>query len=239
MNSSLFSRPWFRKACAVAIFLAAALLQVFFKDVPWPLNIDGVEDLHTAAASLGAQEIVIGGTDTSSHHNFLTYDGGPFETVDLDFDRAQLGQATSSLLSAFPPAPPLDARSWHYITHEDSSADSSDSCRCFLTIEPSNPSSTGAEFHLLQLGAPGLNHARQVQVRTDAAALIVNVKTDWPPGRENKAIGCHKRLQSDDWFRGIVNHPMQFVVSPHSSFRIEFVSISPAGWGGTDKPFRS
>ena len=236
---SILSRGWCRKACAVTIFLAAALLQVFFKDVPWPLNIDAVENLHSASASLGAQELVLGGATVASHHNFLTYDGGPFETVDLDFDRAQLGEATSTLLSTFPPAPPLDASAWHFITHEDASADTGDSCRCFLTVEQSGSSSAANEFHLLQLGQPGLNHARQLEVRTDAASLIVNIKTDWPPGRENKALGCHKRLQSGDWFRGIVNHPVQFVVLPQSAFRIEFVSLFPAGWGGPDKPLRS
>src|SRR5689334_10230538 len=110
---SLLSRGWFRKASAVAIFLAAALIQVFFKDMPWPLQVESVDKLHNASASLAAQEIVISGATVSPHHAFLTYQGNPFEAVDLDFERAQLGDVTASVLSTFPPAPPLQPAAWH------------------------------------------------------------------------------------------------------------------------------
>src|SRR5947208_2790655 len=113
---SILSRGWLRKACAVAIFLAAALIQVFFKNIPWPLNVGSVDKLHNASAALAAQEIVITDASVSPHHTFLMYQGDPFETVDLDFDRARLGDATASLLSSFPPAPPLDPAPWHFVT---------------------------------------------------------------------------------------------------------------------------
>jgi hypothetical protein len=241
MSVPLLSRGWLRKACAITIFLAAALVQVFFKNIPWPLNVESVDKLRNASAALAAQEIVITDASVSPHHTFLTYQGDPFETVDLDFDRARLGDATASLLSSFPPAPPLDPAPWHFIANEDRSAGRGEACRAFFNIAVSGDQSARNEFHLLQLGNPGLNHMRHMEVRTDAAPLLVNVKTEWPAGKENKAIGCHKRLQSGEWFRGVLNHPIQFVVSPHSSFRINFVSLSDAApaWGGPDKPFRS
>jgi hypothetical protein len=235
VNISLLNRKWFRKASAVAIFAAAALAQLFFKNIPWPLNIDQVENLHTASASLGSQEIVLGNATVSPHRNFLAYDGGDSETVDLDFDRAQLGPATNALLSSFPPAPPSAPSPWHFVTHEDTAA--SDNCRSFLNIDP--PERAGNEFHFLQLGQPGLDHARQFELRTDAAPLVLNVKTEWPEGRENKAVGCHKRLQSGDWFRGIVNTPVQFVASPHSSIRINVVALPPHVPWHANKPIQS
>jgi hypothetical protein len=238
---SLLSRGWFRKASAVAIFLAAALIQVFFKDMPWPLQVESVEKLHNASAALAAQEIVIGGASVTPHHAFLTYQGNPFEAVDLDFERAQLGDAIGSVLSTFPPAPPLQPAAWHFITERKSSTDSGEACRTFLDVSIAGDRSMRNEFHLLQLGNPGRNHNRHIEIRTDAAPLVVNIKTDWPEGRENKAMACHKRLQSGDWFRGIENAPLQFVVSPHSSFRVNFVSLSSPvpPWGGPDKPFQA
>jgi hypothetical protein len=237
----LLSRAWSRKTSAIAIFLAAALIQVFFKNIPWPLNVESVDKLHTASAALAAQEIVISGASVSPHYALLTYQGDPFETVDLDFERAQLGEVTASSLSNFPPAPPLQPAPWHFVTHDDSLADSGETCRTFLNIAVLGDQSARNEFHLLQLGNSGRNHMRHIEIRTDAASLVVNVKTEWPEGRENKAKGCHKRLQSGDWFRGVVNHPIQFVVLPHSSLRMAFVSMSSAApaWGGPDKPFRS
>jgi hypothetical protein len=238
---SLLSRGWSRKTCAIAIFLAAALIQVFFKNIPWPLNVESVDKLHNASAALASQEIVISGASVSPRHALLTYQGDPFETVDLDFERAQLGEVTASSLSNFPPAPPLQPAPWHFITHDNGPADSGETCRTFLNIAVVGDPSARNEFHLLQLGNPGRNHMRHIEIRTDAASLVVNVKTEWPEGRENKAKGCHKRLQSGDWFRGVVNHPIQFVVLPHSSLRMAFVSMSSAGlaWGGPDKPLRS
>jgi hypothetical protein len=238
---SILSRGWLRKAAAIAIFLAAALIQVFFKDMPWPLNVESVDKLHNASAELAAQKIVISGATVSPHHALLTYQGDPFETVDLDFERAQLGEVTASSLSSFPPAPPLQPAPWHYITHDSGPAESGETCRAFLNVAVLGDQSARNEFHMLQLGNPGRNHMRHIEIRTDAASLVVNVKTEWPEGREGKALGCHKRLQSGDWFRGVVNHPIQFIVLPHSSFRIAFVSMSSAvpAWGGPDKPFRS
>jgi hypothetical protein len=238
---SLLSRGWFRKASAVAIFLAAALIQVFFKDMPWPLQVESVEKLHTPSAALATQEIVISGAIVSPRHTFLTYQGNPFEAVDLDFERAQLGDVTASVLSSFPPAPPLQPAAWHFITHEGPLLDKGETCRTFLEIGVLGDPSTPNEFHLLQLGSPGRNHNRHLEIRTDTAPLVVNVKTEWPEGRENQAMTCHKRLQSGDWFRGVINPPIQFVLLPHSSVRINFVSLSPAApaWGGSDKPFRA
>jgi hypothetical protein len=238
---STLSRGWFRKASAIAIFLAAALIQVFFKDVPWPLQVESVEKLHNASAALAAQEIVISGATVSPRHSFLTYQGNPFEAVDLDFERAQLGDVTASVLSTFPPAPPLQAAPWHFITERKSSTDSGETCRTFLDISVLGDQSTRNEFHLLQLGNPGRNHNRHIEIRTDAASLVVNVKTEWPEGKEKQALACHKRLQSGDWFRGVENYPVQFVVSPHSSFRVNFVSLSSPvpSWGGPDKPFQA
>jgi hypothetical protein len=238
---SLLSRGWFRKASAVAIFLAAALIQVFFKDMPWPLQVESVEKLHNASAALAAQEIVINSATVSPHHEFLTYQGNPFEAVDLDFERAKLGDVTASLLGSFPPAPPLQPAAWHLITDEDDRPKKREACRTFLEIGVAGDASTPNEFHLLQLGNPGRNHNRHLEIRTDAAPLVVNVKTEWPEDQEKKAMGCTKRLQSGDWFRGVENAPIQFVVSPHSSFRINFVSLSSPvpPWGGPDKPFQA
>jgi hypothetical protein len=236
---SILSRGGLRKVSAVAIFLAAALIQVFFRNIPWPLQVESVEKLHTASASLAAQEMVIGGATVSPHHTFLTYQGNPFETVDLDFERAQLGDVTASLLSSFPPAPPLQPAPWHFITHEDPLVDKGETCRTFLEIGVMGDPSTPNEFHLLQLGNPGRNHNRHLEIRTDAAPFVVNIKTESPEGKE-KPMACLKRLQSGDWSRGVKNPPIQFVVAPHSSFRINFVSLSSVpAWGGSDKPFRA
>jgi hypothetical protein len=238
---SLLSRGWFRKASAVAIFLAAALIQVFFKDMPWPLQVESVEKLHTPSAALAAQEIVISEATVSPHHTFLTYQGNPFEAVDLDFERAQLGDVTASLLSSFPPAPPLQPAAWHLITGEDDARKRGESCRTFFEIEVLGDPSTRNEFHLLQLGNPGRNHNRHLEIRTDAASLVVNVKTESPEAIGNKAMGCDKRLQSGNWSHGVGNPPLQFVVSPHSSFRVNFVSLSSPvpPWGGPDKAFQA
>jgi hypothetical protein len=237
---SLLSRDWFRKASAVAIFLAAALIQVFFKDMPWPLQVESVEKLHNASASLASQEIVIGGATVSPHHAFLTYQGNPFEAVDLDLERAQLGEVTASLLSSFPPAPPLQPAPWHFITGEDNAPKSGETCRTFLEIAALGDQSTRNEFHLLQRGNPGRNHNRHIEIRSDAVPLVVNVKTESPEGKE-KAIACQKRLQSGDWSRGVEKTPIQFLVSPHSSVRINFVSLSSPvpPWGGPEKPFQA
>jgi hypothetical protein len=236
----MLSRGWFRKASAVAIFLAAALIQVFFKDMPWPLQVESVDKLHNVSAALAAQEIVISGATVSPHHAFLTYQGNPFEAVDLDFERAQLGDVTASVLSSFPPAPPLQPAPWHLITDENDAPKTGETCRTFLDITVLGDPAARNEFHLLQLGNPGLNHNRHIEIRTDATPLVVNVKTESPEGKEN-ALACQKRLQSGDWFRGVKNAPIQFVVSPHSSFRINFVSLSSPvpPWGGPDKPFRA
>jgi hypothetical protein len=237
----VWKSPWGRKACATVIFLAAALIQVFFKDVPWPIRVENSETLRSASAPLAAQEIVISQAKVSPHHTFLKYEGNPSETVDLDFDRAALGPATTTTLAAFPPGPPAAPAPWHLVSHEDRAAPDGETCRAFLDIEVTGDVSRLNEFHLLQLGQPGLNHMRQIEIRTDAASLAVNFKTEWPDGKQNKALGCRKRLQSGDWFRGIVNQPLQFVVAPYSTFRIDFVSLSPSApaWGGPDKPFKS
>jgi hypothetical protein len=238
---SVLSRGWFRKTLAVAIFLAAALIQVFFKDMPWPLQVESVEKLHNASAVLAAQEIVISGATVSPRHALLTYQGNPFEAVDLDFERAQLGDVIASLLSTFPPAPPLQPAPWHFITDENDAPKRGETCRTFLDISVLGDQSARNEFHLVQLGNPGRNHNRHIEIRTDAAPLVVNVKTEWPEGKENQALACQKRLQSGDWFRGVKNAPLQFVVSPHSSLRINFVSLSSSvpPWGGPDKPFQA
>lgn len=235
MKIPLLNRRWFRKVSAVVIFAAAALAQLFFKDVPWPLNIDQIENLHNASASLSSQEIVVSNAAVTPHRTFLAYDGGASETVDLDFDRAQLGPATSALLANFPPAPPAGPAQWYFITQKDTAG--SDNCRSFLSIDP--PEGAANEFHFLQLGQPGLDHARYFEIYTDAAPLVVNIKTDWPEGHENHAVGCHKRLQSGDWFRSIVNTPIQFVAFAHSSIKIHVLPVGDNVPWRANKPIQS
>lgn len=236
----LWKKPVVRKLAAVLIFAAAALFQVFFNNIPWPLTVEDSARLHTPSAALASQELVLAGAAPSRRGLLLSYQGNPFETVDLDFSRARLGEPTASFLAQFPPAPPPDAGEWHFVSHDEQAA-SGETCRAFLEIDIGEGAGASNEFHLLQLGDPGLSHMRHLEIRTDAAPLVVNMKTEWPTGNENRALGCHKRLQSGVWFRGVVNHPIQFVALPHSTVRINFVALAAGApaWGGPDKPFQA
>src|SRR5713226_3287230 len=116
--AGISEKPWARKTLAVVIFLAAALVQIFFKNIPWPVSVESNDKLRSAVALLGAQEIVLSDAVVSPNHELLTYDGNAFELVDFDFDRAQLGEATASYLGNFPPAPPSEPGKWSFVTHD-------------------------------------------------------------------------------------------------------------------------
>lgn len=177
----------------------------------------------------------------SPNHELLTYEGNAFETVDFDFDRAQLGKDTASSLASFPPAPPPEPGKWSFVSQERPGLDASgDTCRTFFHLQVQGDPKTPNEFHLLQLGDPGLNRVRRIEIKSDKAPLAVEIKTEWPPGREQRALGCHKRLESGGWFRGVVNHPIEIVVLPHSRMRTDVIAASAApAPGREDMAFRS
>jgi hypothetical protein len=229
------SRPKFRKLAAVAIFAAAVLLQIFFQNIPYPLQVEEHDATKTAAGSLSTSEVVISGATVGSKREFLSYEGSAGETADLDFTNATLGPETASLLGAFPPAPSAGTAAWSFVNH-DNEADSGggEACRTFLHVQ-AQEADRAAEYHLLQTGEPGLARFRQLQIKTDDAPLVVTIKTEYPPSRPKHAAGCHKRLQSGAWFRGIVNTPIVFVAQPHSTLRITFVPLgNQPSWGGAD-----
>lgn len=236
----LGKHPIARKGAAIAIFMGAALVQVFFKNIPWPVALEGKEKLRAPAAALASEELVLTGVAPAHHGRLLSYQGNPFETADLDFSNARLGDPTFALLDLFPPPPPTGAGEWHFVSRDQGSA-SGDTCRTFFEIDTLGAPGDLNELHLFQLGEPGLSRMRGIEIRTDRVPLLVNVKTEWPQGNENRALGCHKRLQSGAWFRGIVNHPLQFIAQPGSTIRINFVALAAGApeWGGPGKPLQA
>ena len=185
--------------------------------------------------------MVIGGATVSPHHAFLIYQGNPFEAVDLDFERAHSVMLPLPYSRVFLPLHRVSLLHGISSRMKMMHTKRARPAGPFSEIGVAGDASTPNEFRLLQLGNPGRNHNRHLEIRTDAAPLVVNVKTEWPEDQEKRAMGCSKRLQSGDWSHGVGNPPLQFVLLPHSSVRINFVSLSPAvpAWGGSDKPFRA
>lgn len=241
MTVRLWERRLVRRLTAILLFAAAVLLQVFFKNFPWPITVQTNDQLRNPTAALAQEEMVLKGTAVRAGNPLLSYEGNAREVADIDLERAQVDEQTARLaaLSSQGP-PPLTPGAWHYVT-ADRGDRKVEPCHTVVNIELQSGSAGAGEIHFFQLDQPGLDRFRGIELRADSAKLIVNAKTEPADSKHPGAFGCWKKIQGGEWQGPLVNNaPVQFTAEPNSTLRIKFVVAGAnSSWGGPDKLFRS
>ena len=240
--TNAWNKPAVRKAAAIAILVAAVLTQVFFKNIPWPLDIESTDKLRNPSAELATREFVLKDAEVMRNHELLSYDGNAWAAADMDFEAAELVRPPATLLALSKDgAPPTRSGQWHYVTFEDESGSGGEPCRTFIHVKVENSEGGPGEFHLYQLGEPGSNHSRKIEIKADSNRLVVDANTSPPNPTKRKAPGCSKTLQMGEWQTRLQNVPVSFTVPPNAALRITFVSESPnpPSWAGSGNEFKS
>ena len=218
-----------RKTAAVLIFLGAVLLQVFFKNFPWPLSLESTDRLKSPGVAAGAQELVLSNARLKPKRSLLSYKSSAWETADLDLGRAKLDEQSAAFLSLSRSGmPPASATRWAYVSQESESSASGNPCRTGVDIDLDPAFAEGGEFHLwFRLEPSEASSERRLEIKSDNAPLQVRVYTDQPKGPL-----CIKNLQAGPWRGKVGNVPITFLVEPGSSTRITFLSESdkPPSW---------
>jgi len=236
----LWERPVIRKATAVVLFLAAVALQVFFKNLPWPLRLEDTEKLKNLAVAEGSQEIVLRNAKMRSMHTLLSYRGNAWEALDVDVTPARLDEQSTGFLSlSHSGRPPADPVSWAYVTQERGPS-IGEPCRTFLDVTVEPETDAGSEFHLsFHLSQRESDSLRRLEIKSDTTPLRVRLLTSPPdPDKLNGPL-CTKTLQGAAWQEKIRNVPLMFVTEPRSNIRVVFIAESDKSTWGQDGLFRS
>jgi hypothetical protein len=239
--SAAWNKRIVRKIAAAAIFLLAALVQVFFKNFPWPLDIARTEKLRSPAAEFGSSELVLRDARVMPNQILLSYDGSPKESADLDFRNAQIDPMTAMLLGQSGAGPPPSAPGeWDYVTEDKPHSTSGEPCKTFIRVTFEDPTGPPDEIHLFQSGDPNLTHFPYIEMKADSAKLIVEARTARPDPQKPNGPGCWHTLQSGQWTTDVPDLPVKFTVMPKSTLRITFVyeAQTPSSWSASGMSFK-
>jgi len=223
-----------RAAIGLLVLAAAAFAQFKLANVPEPVNLETTGKFSPATIRLGQEELIIEGPLVNSPEGMLfSHDGSLNEIVDVSFERARLDQQTVEKFESLGLSPPSTPSKIDYRAE--------DSMRAHIGIEPCRtrvelraPLKMPEEIHLFQLGDPGLNHYRQLEMRVTGAELTSHVVIESPSGAYLEP-GCQKVLKVGDWNRSS-SIDVTTIVAENSDLRFSFKPITPnsALWKDTE-----
>ena len=208
-----------RAGLGLLVLAVAAFAQYKLANVPRPVNLDTTGKFSPATIRLGREELVIEGPVVhSSSGMLLSHDGRHNETVDARFDRARLDDQTIQLFESFGLRPPSTPVKIDYRPDEPKSPFTSDEpCRTRVELLASQ---MPAEIHIFQLGDPGLNHYRHLEIRTRGAELVSNLITMSPD--DSDGPGCQYLLRVGDWSEPVTKTLLTAIVAESSDLRLYF-----------------
>jgi hypothetical protein len=234
-----------RVAVAVTVFAAAAIFQYRLANIPLLVEIADAEGFAPATVRLGQDELVIEGLTANSADGYLlAHEGNSNEIVDINFERARLSEETIAFLKGLGLAPPAAFAPLGYTTIEGepcAKPADGEACRPFVKIKlesttpPEAPGTRPIDIHFFQLGSPGSDRFRYLEMRAEGADLDVEMNTAIPAAGLPAARGCQKLLRVGDW-KLCIPAPIaiKVKVASDSGFRLHFrpLANNPSFWGG-------
>lgn len=204
----------------------AAFAQYRLANVPMPVSVETIGDFSPAKLRLGQEELIIEGPVVNSEEGMLfSHDGRANEIVDVSFDHARLDEQTIGMLESSGLRPPSTPVKIDYVVQE-STGPSTGGEPCRSRVELRTISKMPAEIHIFQLGTPGQNHYRNLEMKTIGAELVSHMLTE-SPDDSNFAPGCLKLLKVGDWNQRLTRIAVSAIVAEDSALRFNFRSLTP------------
>jgi hypothetical protein len=214
-----------RIGLGLLVLAVAAFAQYRLANVPRPVNLETTGKFSPATIRLGREELVIDGpVVNSSVGMLLSHDGRPNETVDARFDRARLDEQTIRLFESVGAKPPSAPGKIDYRPDEPKIPVTSDE-PCHTRVEL-RASQMPSEIHIFQLGEPGFNHYRHLEIGTRGAELVSNLDTASPHDAD-LGPGCQYLLRVGDWSEPVTKVGLTSIMAEGSDLRLYFRALKP------------
>jgi hypothetical protein len=226
-----------RAGVGLLVLAGAAFAQYKLANVPMPVNLDTTGKFSPATIRLGQEELIVEGPVVNSAEGILfSHDGRPNEIVDVSFEHARLDEQTVGKFQSLGLSPPSTPAKIDYRAQDSRSAPIGDE-PCRTRVELRASSKMPDEIHLFQLGNPGLNHDRQLEMRTTGSELTTHLLIESPSGLYLEP-GCQKVLKVGDWNRSC-SIDITTNVAENSGLRLSFKPLTSdsALWEDTEGLF--
>ena len=252
MHFKAVQRHWkkriVRLAAAVLSFTAAVVVQYYLTNIPVVMDVGAYKEFNPAILELGQKELVIDGAVASRsvpspagaapETLLLSHDGGSDEVVDVHFDKARLADETIRTLTGLGLDPPTGPERIDYVTSEvDEKPGKGKPCTASVKLKLADSVASNTRLHLFQLGSPGFDLYRHVEMKAGRGEIVIEMDTAVPRLSDPLARGCKKLLGVGDW-QQVIYAPstVRFVAEADSTFRFQFRPIVPTSpsWSNTD-----
>ena len=223
-----------RAGVGLLVLAGAAFAQYKLANVPVPVNLETTGRFSPATIKLGQEELIIEEPVVNSAEGMLfSHDGRPNEIVDVSFEYARLDEQTVGKFASIGLSPPSTPSNIDYRAQDSKSPlISGEPCR--TRVELRATSRMPDEIHLFQLGDPGLNHDRHLEMKTRGAELVSHLLIESPSGSYLES-GCQKVLKVGDW-----NQPSSIdvttIAAEDSDLRLSFKPLTASSnlWEDTE-----
>ncbi len=221
-----------RTGAGLLVLAGAAFAQYKLIDVPRPVYLETTGKFSPATIRLGQAELIIEGAVVDSEekmlfsHNGSSYKGRPNETLDVSFERARLGAETIERLYHPESIPPSTMTSIYYRAEDLESKSSARGEPCRTRVELFADSKMPDEIHIFQLGDPGANNYRYLEMKTKGAELVSVFSTESVDEIE-PAPGCRYVLRVGDWKKPLTKVDVTTVMAENSDLRLYFRPLTP------------
>ena len=237
-----------RLGAAMLLFTAALVVQYYLTNIPVVKDVGAYKEFNPAILELGQKELVVDGAvaGRSVHRPagaapetlLLSHDGRSDEVMDVHFDKARLADETIRMLTGLGLDPPAGPERIDYVTSEvDGKPGEGKPCMASLKVKLGDSDAPPARLHLFQLGSPGFDLYRHVEMKAGGGELVIEMDTAVPRVSDPMARGCKKLLGVGDWQQEIyAPSTVRVVAEADSTFRFQFRPIVPTSpsWSTTD-----
>jgi hypothetical protein len=226
-----------RAGLGLLVLAVAAIVQYKLAYIPQPVNLDTTGKFSPATIKRGQENLIIEGPSVNSSEGVLfSHDGKPNEIVNVTFERARLDEQTIEMFGDGESRPPAITAEIVYRTDEPTPPPiGEESCR--TQVELRAASKMPDEIQLFQLGDPGLERYRHLEMRTKGTELTSQLVISSPGGSYNEP-GCQKQLKVGDWKKSIASD-VTTIVAENSNLRFRFqpLTTNASLWDGPDGLF--
>jgi len=214
---------------ALLVTICVAYLQYRLVKIPLPIDLEATSRFNLPPLLLGQSALIIDGPlKNPSENTLISHDGRPNELLTIRLDKARLEETTVEDLKSndsYSPAAAVEGRIRY--TDEGSRPEDtkSEPCRTNFRIETPSNRQPPQQIRFFQLGTPGLQRERQLEVQASEEVLIsilaVAGETD-----DAEAQGCHKLLEVGSWSQKFgPGTEVSAVAAPNSGFRFSFTPM--------------